>query len=539
MLGVDLVLPDLTFLAKNQQYLRGLAITHGHEDHIGGIPFLLRDVTLPSIYGPALALGLLEKKLSENGLLGRTSLKHVKPRQRVQMGCFNVEFIRCTHSIADAFSLVIRTPVGVIVHTGDFKFDFTPVDGEQSDIASLAAASEEGILLLMSDSTNSEREGFTPSERTVWAKINESFANAKGRIIVTTFASNVNRVKQVLQAAMMYDRKVAVLGRSMLTFASIARELGYMTYPDGLLVPVDQVNQLPKEKVVILTTGSQGEPMSALTRIANDEHRQIKIIAGDTVIISATPIPGNERSVANTINALCVRGAKVIYGRDAGVHVSGHGCQEEQKLMINLCKPKFFMPVHGEYRMLVRHGELAVECGVSAENIFVMENGEVLELTADHGKTTGQVESGVLLIDFNRDFFIDEEIVAERQKLADDGLVVIAITVDPKGAVVGGPDVTLRGVILPRGIPVEDFVQELRQTIEGIIGKANAAGPVTPDEVRSLLIEKLEAHFARDLRSSPLLQVMVMRSAKASAEELAAINNVKAAKAVPKSVKDK
>ncbi len=539
MLGVDLVLPDLTFLAKNQQYLRGLAITHGHEDHIGGIPFLLRDVTLPSIYGPALALGLLEKKLSENGLLGRTSLKHVKPRQRVQMGCFNVEFIRCTHSIADAFSLVIRTPVGVIVHTGDFKFDFTPVDGEQSDIASLAAASEEGILLLMSDSTNSEREGFTPSERTVWAKINESFANAKGRIIVTTFASNVNRVKQVLQAAMMYDRKVAVLGRSMLTFASIARELGYMTYPDGLLVPVDQVNQLPKEKVVILTTGSQGEPMSALTRIANDEHRQIKIIAGDTVIISATPIPGNERSVANTINALCVRGAKVIYGRDAGVHVSGHGCQEEQKLMINLCKPKFFMPVHGEYRMLVRHGELAVECGVSAENIFVMENGEVLELTADHGKTTGQVESGVLLIDFNRDFFIDEEIVAERQKLADDGLVVIAITVDPKGAVVGGPDVTLRGVILPRGIPVEDFVQELRQSIEGIIGKANASGPVTPDEVRSLLIEKLEAHFARDLRSSPLLQVMVMRSAKASAEELAAINNVKAAKAVPKSVKDK
>jgi ribonuclease J len=296
---------------------------------------------------------------------------------------------------------------------------------------------------------------------------------------------------------------------------------------------------LPKEKVVILTTGSQGEPMSALTRIANDEHRQIKIIAGDTVIISATPIPGNERSVANTINALCVRGAKVIYGRDAGVHVSGHGCQEEQKLMINLCKPKFFMPVHGEYRMLVRHGELAVECGVSAENIFVMENGEVLELTADQGKTTGQVESGVLLIDFNRDFFIDEEIVAERQKLADDGLVVIAITVDPKGAVVGGPDVTLRGVILPRGIPVEDFVQELRQSIEGIIGKANAAGPVTPDEVRSLLIEKLEAHFARDLRSSPLLQVMVMRSAKASAEELAAINNVKAAKAAPKSVKDK
>jgi ribonuclease J len=518
MLGVDLVLPDLSFLAQNQQYLRGLAITHGHEDHIGGIPFLLREVTLPGIYGPALALGLLEKKLSEGGLIGRTTLHQVKPRQRVQMGCFNVEFIRCTHSIADAFSLVIRTPVGTIVHTGDFKFDFTPVDGEQSDIASLAAASEEGILLLMSDSTNSEREGFTPSERTVWAKINESFANARGRLIVTTFASNVNRVKQVLQAAMMYDRKVAVLGRSMLTFASIARELGYMSYPDGLLVPVDQVNQLPKEKVVILTTGSQGEPMSALTRIANDEHRQIKIIAGDTVIISATPIPGNERSVANTINALCVRGAKVIYGRDSGVHVSGHGCQEEQKLMINLCKPKFFMPVHGEYRMLVRHGELANECGVPVDNVFIMDNGEVLELTPDSGNLTGRVDSGVLLIDFNRDFFIDEEIVAERQRLADDGLVVIAVTVDERGKVVGGPDITLRGVILPRGIPAEDFVQELRHHIEGIIVKTYAKSLVTPDELRAVLVEKLSEHFSSNLKSNPLLQVIAMRSARLKPE---------------------
>jgi len=537
MLGVDLVLPDLSFLAQNQQYLRGLAVTHGHEDHIGGIPFLLREVTLPSIYGPALALGLLEKKLSEGGLQGRTSLKQVKPRQRVQMGCFNVEFIRCTHSIADAFSLVIRTPVGVLLHTGDFKFDFTPVDGEQSDIASIAAASEEGILLLMSDSTNSEREGFTPSERTVWAKINESFANAKGRIIVTTFASNVNRVKQVLQAAMNYERKVAVLGRSMLTFASIARELGYMSYPDGLLVPVDQVNQLPKEKVVILTTGSQGEPMSALTRIANDEHRAIKINAGDTVIISATPIPGNERSVANTINALCVRGAKVIYGRDAGVHVSGHGCQEEQKLMINLCKPKFFMPVHGEYRMLVRHGELAVECGVLEENVFIMDNGEVLELTADAGKMAGSVDSGVLLVDFNRDFFIDEDIVADRQRLADDGLVVIAVTIDQLGKIVGGPDVTLRGVILPRGIPAEDFVQELKNNIEMIVATASAGQALSPDAVRSLLMEKLEYQFARDLKSNPLLQVLAMRSAKSPGDVPGTGADFKAERNLPKTSK--
>ena len=314
MLGVDLVLPDLTFLAQQQAHLRGLAVTHGHEDHIGGIPFLLKEVTLPVIYGPALALGLLEKKLGEAGLLERTTLSEVRPRQRVRMGCFEVEFIRCTHSIADSFCLIIRTPIGIVVHTGDFKFDFTPVDGEHFDIASLAAASEEGIVALLSDSTNTEREGYTPSERTVWTKINEVFTQAKGRIIVTTFASNVNRMKQVLQAAMNHHRKVAILGRSMVTFAAIARELGYMTYPDSLLIPVENINSLPLDEVVILTTGSQGEPMSALTRIANDEHRKIRIESGDTVIISATPIPGNERSVANTINALCVRGAKVIYG---------------------------------------------------------------------------------------------------------------------------------------------------------------------------------------------------------------------------------
>ncbi len=510
MLGVDLVLPDLTFLAKHQSMLRGLAITHGHEDHIGGIPYLLKDVSIPAIYGPALALGLLEKKLTENELLGRTKLLQVKPRQRVQMGCFDVEFIRCTHSIADSYSLIIRTPVGVVVHTGDFKFDFTPVDGEQYDIARLAAASEEGILLLMSDSTNTEREGFTPSERSVWSKINECFAGAKGRIIVTTFASNVNRMKQVIQAAIDHDRKVAVLGRSMLTFAGLSRELGYMSYPDNLLVPIDQVKSLPLDKVVILTTGSQGEPMSALTRIANDEHRLIKILPGDTVVISATPIPGNERSVANTINALSVRGAKVIYGREAGVHVSGHACREELKLMINLCKPKYFLPVHGEYRMLVGHSALAVECGVKSENTFVMDNGEVLEITPEKAWKSGTVESGLVLIDFNRDFFIDEEIVAERQKLADDGMVALVVTIDELGGI-RGTDVSLRGIILPRGLPAEEFVINLRNRAEAII---RALRSREPDQIKDMLIEQLNNYFADELRSRPLLHVLVMRAAR-------------------------
>ena len=286
MLGVDLVLPDISFLLENQSKLRGLVVTHGHEDHIGGIPFILKEMSIPVIYGPALALGLLEGKLKENGLQARTPMRTVRPRQQVKIGCFNVQFVRCTHSIADSFSLIIRTPVGSLVHTGDFKFDFTPVDGELFDIASLTAAADEGVLLLMSDSTNTEREGFTPSEKTVWQKLNEVFANARQRIIVTTFASNVHRIRQVLQAAMKYDRKVAILGRSMLNLAGIARELGYMTFPDGLLMTIDQINKMPHDKVVILTTGSQGEPLSALTRIANNEHKQVKIVPGDTVILS-------------------------------------------------------------------------------------------------------------------------------------------------------------------------------------------------------------------------------------------------------------
>ncbi len=520
MLGVDLVLPDLTFLAQQQVRLRGLAVTHGHEDHIGGIPFLLKEVTLPVIYGPALAMGLLEKKLAEGGLTERTRLQEVRPRERVRMGCFEVEFIRCTHSIADSFCLVIRTPMGVIVHTGDFKFDFTPVDGEHFDIAGLAAACDEGIVALLSDSTNTEREGYTPSERTVWTKINEVFIQAKGRIIVTTFASNVNRMKQVFQAAMNHHRKVAILGRSMVNFAAIARDLGYMSYPDSLLVQVENINQLPHNEVVILTTGSQGEPMSALTRIANDEHRKIKIEAGDTVIISATPIPGNERSVANTINALCVRGAKVIYGRDAGVHVSGHACREEQKLMLNLCKPKYFIPVHGEYRMLVRHGELAVECGVNPDNVFIMDNGDVLELGPDKGALIGKVQSGVLLVDYNRDFIIDEEIVEERQKLAGDGLVALAVSVDKEGKLISGPDVSLRGVILPRGLPAEEFVIKLTNKAIEILKDAPPQKVSSADNVRDLLFEELTKYFQDELRANPLLQVVAMRASltKASIE---------------------
>ena len=509
MLGVDLVLPDITFLKENADKIRGLAITHGHEDHIGGIPFILKEVPIPVIYGPALAQGLLESKLKEAGLEEQTRLQTVKPRQRVKIGCFEVEFIRCTHSIADSFSLVIRTPVGVLVHTGDFKFDFTPVDGELYDFASLARAAEEGILLLMSDSTNTERDGYTPSEKTVWSKLNEVFASARQRIIVTTFASNVHRVRQVLNVSMRYGRKVAILGRSMLKFADIARELGYMNFPDDLLVPVELVKDLPLDRVVILTTGSQGEPLSALTRIANDEHRQIKVMPGDTVIISATPIPGNERSVANTINNLFLRGADVVYGRDAGVHVSGHACREEQKLMLNICKPRFFMPIHGEYRMLVRHAELAVECGVEEGNAFVMDNGDVLEISRERGRVTDRVKAGIILIDSNRDWRIDQSIVEERRRLASDGLVTVVVSVGDRGKIVAGPDVSIRGVILPRGMPAEEFVIKVEEKVKGSLAAAFKSQSLPAGDLSQYLQGGLESYFESEMRSQPLVQVRV------------------------------
>ncbi len=509
MLGVDLVLPDIRFLVKNQDKIKGLAITHGHEDHIGGIPYILKQFSIPAIYGPALALSLLESKLPEYGLESFTNLYKIHPRQQVKIGCFTVEFIRCTHSIADSYSLIIRTPVGTLVHTGDFKFDFTPVDGEQYDIASLTRAAEEGILLLMSDSTNTEREGYTPSERTVWRKLDEVFANATRRIIVTTFASNVHRMKQIIQAAIKYDRKVAILGRSMLNLAGIARELGYMTFPDGLLVPVEEINSLPLDKSVIMTTGSQGEPLSALSRIARNEHKQISVIPGDTVIISATPIPGNERSISKTINALSLRGANVIYGRDAGVHVSGHACREEQKLMINICQPKYFMPVHGEYRMLVKHAELAVECGVEPENTFVMDNGDVLELTKDSAKIVDPVEAGVILIDESRAWEIDESIVDERRHLAEDGIVVIALTLDYKKGVLAGPDISMRGVILPRGMSPEEFLESVKEEVLLSLRDKTAIASLQDGALKNYIVDSLSSFFLEKMKSKPLVQLVL------------------------------
>lgn len=379
MLGIDLVIPDVTYLNKNKEKIKGIILTHGHEDHIGALPYVLKDINVP-VYGTKLTLGLLEQKLEEHELLGIVKLKTVKQSDVIQLGCFKVEFIRSSHSIADSVALAIFTPAGIIVHTGDFKVDYTPIEGEPIDLARLAELGKKGVLLLMADSTNVEREGYTMSERTVGQTLDEIFMDSKSRILVATFASNVHRVQQVINAAVKFKRKVAICGRSMVNVVNVAMELGYMNVPEGVIIDIDNINKYPPEKLVIITTGSQGEPMSALSRMASGEHRKVEIVAGDQVIISATPIPGNEKFVSRVVNDLFKKGAKVIYEALADIHVSGHACQEELKLIHSLIKPKYFVPVHGEYRHLKQHGNLAHELGMPKENIFIMDIGNVLEI---------------------------------------------------------------------------------------------------------------------------------------------------------------
>ncbi|NET11116.1 MAG: RNase J family beta-CASP ribonuclease, partial [Symploca sp. SIO2B6] len=403
MHGVNIVLPDMTYLVENRHKIKGMIVTHGHEDHIGGIAFHLKQFDIPVIYGPRLAMALLEGKLEEAGVSDRTEIRTVRPRDMVRVGkSFLVEYIRNTHSMADSFTVAIHTPIGVVVHTGDFKIDHTPVDGEHFDFQKLAEYGEKGVLCLMSDSTNAEVPGHTPSERSVFPNLDRAFAQANGRLLVTTFASSVHRVNMLLELAQKHGRSVAVVGRSMLNVIAHARNLGYMSCPDDLFVPLKQARSLPPEKVMVLTTGSQGEPMAALTRIANQSHRQVKIQDGDTVIFSANPIPGNTIAVVNTIDKLMAQGAKVLYGRRAGLHVSGHGAQEDQKLMIAMTRPKFFLPVHGEHRMLVKHSETAQSMGIPAENMVVIDNGDIIELTPDGIAKTGTVSSGIELMDSSR-----------------------------------------------------------------------------------------------------------------------------------------
>ena len=520
MHGVNIVLPDMTYLRENRHKIKGMIVTHGHEDHIGGIAFHLKQLDIPVIYGPRLAMALLEGKLEEAGVSDRTELRTVRPRDMVRIGTsFFVDFIRNTHSIADSFTVAIHTPAGVVIHTGDFKFDHTPVDGEHFDLQRLAEYGEKGVLCLISDSTNSEIPGFTPSERSVFPNLDRVFAQAQGRLLVTTFASSVHRVNMILELARKHGRLVSVIGRSMLNVIAHARNLGYIKCDDSLFRPLQEVRHLPDEKVLILTTGSQGEPMSALTRIANKEHNQVQVRPGDTVVFSANPIPGNTIAVVNTIDKLMIQGAKVIYGREQGIHVSGHGCQEDQKLMIALTRPKLFLPVHGEHRMLVKHSQTAQSMGIPAENMVVIDNGDIVEVNESGIRVAGKVPSGIELVD--RAGVVNATVLKERQHLAEDGIVTVAATVDWEGKLLAQPEIHLRGVVTTVERPL--LQKLINKTIENVLNDRwrEFARSLDDDQLevdwvglQTQIEAAIQRLLRRELQSRPLLVFLMQNPEK-------------------------
>ncbi|PHJ62257.1 ribonuclease J [Nostoc linckia z18] len=516
MHGVNIVLPDTTYLRENRHKIKGMIVTHGHEDHIGGIAFHLKQFDIPVIYGPRLAMAMLEGKLEEAGVRDRTELKKVLPRDVVRIGKnFLVEYIRNTHSIADSFTVAIHTPLGVIIHTGDFKIDHTPVDGEKFDLQRLAEHGEKGVLCLLSDSTNSEVPGFTPSERSVYPNLDRVFSQATGRLFVTTFASSVHRINMILDLAKKHNRVVTVVGRSMLNLIAHARNLGYIKCEDNLLQPLNAVRNLPDESVLILTTGSQGEPMSAMTRIANKEHPHIKIRQGDTVVFSANPIPGNTIAVVNTIDKLMIQGANVVYGRDKGIHVSGHGCQEDQKLMIALTQPKFFVPFHGEHRMLVKHAQTAQSMGIPAENMIVIQNGDVIELTENSIRVAGKVPSGIELVDTTSSGMVSATVLQERQRMAEEGIVTIAAAIDWNGKLLAKPEIHLRGVVtsLERSL-LQKWVQQRIEEILSVRWSEFAATEAEPADIdwgglQGTLERELQRSIRRELQCQPSVTLLM------------------------------
>lgn len=511
MLGIDLVIPDITYLLENQDKIKAVVITHGHEDHIGSLSYLLKQIDVP-VYGTRLALGLAECRLKENNV-GNYKLVPVKPGDQISFGSIEVGFIRVSHSIPDSVGMYFKTPVGTIVHTGDFKIDYTPVDGKVMDIHKFAELGDEGVLVLMSDSTNAERPGFTKSERQVGIALDEAFNNAKGRILLATFASNVLRVQQAITSACKYGRKVAIIGRSMINVINIATELGYLTVPEGVLIDIDEIKNYPGNQILILSTGSQGEPMSALTRMAMNDHRKVEIYPSDTVIISATPIPGNEKSVSKTIDALLRLGAEVIHERSAGIHVSGHASQEELKLMLTLVRPQYFIPVHGEYRMLISHGKLAEELGVAKENIFIGSNGQVLEFTKESGvvmgKLAGKVTSGKVFVDGLGVGDVGNIVMRDRSKLSQDGVLIVVITMDKEsGCVVAGPDLVSRGFVYVR--ESGQLMVEAKQKVRQALANCEANKVIEWAAIKGSVRDALSKYVYEKTRRSPMILPIIM-----------------------------
>lgn len=508
MLGVDMVIPDITYLQKHKNRIRGIILTHGHEDHIGALPYVLKEFNVP-VFGTKLTLGILENKLIEHEILNSSKLNVVNPGESFKLGDFTIEFIRSNHSIADAVAVALHTPAGVILHTGDFKIDTTPIDGEMIDLGRIGELGNEGVLLLMSDSTNAERKGYTMSERTVGATFDNLFENCNKRIFVATFASNIHRVQQIINAAVKYGRKVAVSGRSMVNVLTAAIKLGYMNIPANTLIDLDEIGRYSKEQVVIVTTGSQGEPMSALSRMAYSGHKKVNIEADDLVIISASPIPGNEKTISNVINELLKHGAEVIYESLADVHVSGHACQEELKIVLALAKPKYFMPVHGEYKHLSRHRELALQVGMNPKNIFMMENGKMLEVSADYAKIVGTVPSGRVLVDGLGVGDVGNIVLRDRKHLAQDGLIVVVLTMDHVSqTVVAGPDIISRGFVYVR--ESEDLMDSMRQTAVDILDECLENNTLDWASLKSHLKNELGAFIFSKTKRKPMILPVIM-----------------------------
>ncbi|MBE5813242.1 MAG: ribonuclease J [Clostridiales bacterium] len=508
MLGVDLVIPDVSYLVKNADKIRGIVITHGHEDHIGALPYVLREIKAP-IYATKLTLGLIETKLEEAGMLKSTKMFCVKQGQRIKLGAsFEVEFIRTNHSIPDSVALAINTPAGMVVHTGDFKVDYTPIDGGIIDLAKFGMLGKKGVLALMADSTNAERPGFTMSESTI-GKVFERLFDTDQRIIVATFASNIHRMQQIINSAIKTGRKVAVCGRSMINVITVAHKLGYIQMLKDTLIDIDDIGRYSPHQLCIITTGSQGEPMSALSRIANAEHKKVEIIPGDRVIISASPIPGNEKYVSKLVDDLFKQGADVIYHSLAETHVSGHACQEELKLIQALVKPKFFIPVHGEYKHLRQHAKLAEEMGMDSANIFILNNGRVLELDKNTAKVNGLVTAGRVLVDGLGVGDVGSVVLRDRQHLSQDGLIVVVLTLDSEtGTVVAGPDIISRGFIYMK--ESEDLIEEMKLVLKRRLLIFEESGTKDWNTIKNGVKDSLKDYIFEKTKRKPMILPVIM-----------------------------
>ena len=508
LLGIDIVIPDFSYVIKNRERVRAVVLTHGHEDHIGGLPYLLKELNVP-VYGTNLTLGLVQNKLKEHNLLAGGKLNIVHPGDVIKLGVFGVEIIRSNHSIADAVALAIHTPLGVVVHTGDFKIDSTPIDGEMIDLTRLGELGKRGVLALMSDSTNAERPGFTMSERLVGHTFDTVFKATNRRIIVATFASNVHRIQQIINAARSNKRKVAVSGRSMINLIEVASSLGYLKVYDNVLIDIDHINKYPPNQLVIITTGSQGEPMSALYRMAFNEHRKVEITPGDLVIVSANPIPGNEKLVSNVINELAKKGAEVIHERGANVHVSGHACQEELKKILALTKPKYFIPVHGEYTHLKKHAELASVMGIDKKNVFILENGKVLELTNTSAKCGDSVPAGRTLVDGLGVGDVGNIVLRDRKHLSEDGLIIIVMSIDSaNGMVLAGPDVISRGFVYVR--ESENLMEDVRSTAKMCLDNCEKNKIRDWNTIKANIKAKVSDRIYTETKRKPMILPVIM-----------------------------